>query len=130
MRLSTRGVTARHKAIVVLAQSGNLDLVTLSKRDSGMMLISFIVTLPLIIPLLFLESYDACSYAKLEFGLRNPFLISNLSCYQRKLMEQARTKRATLSSKPLAVTAWIDLGSKRSSKLRVVSTILRMEACR
>ena len=29
----------------------------------------------------------------------------NPSCYQRKLMEQARTKRATFNSKPLAVTA-------------------------
>jgi hypothetical protein len=32
-------------------------------------------------------------------------IIDNPSCYQRKLMEQASTKRATFSSKPLAVTA-------------------------
>jgi NAD(P)-dependent dehydrogenase (short-subunit alcohol dehydrogenase family) len=32
-------------------------------------------------------------------------LVNNPSCYQRKLMLQARTKSATLSSKPLAVTA-------------------------
>ena len=31
--------------------------------------------------------------------------VINPSCYQRKLMLQARTKRATLISKPLGVTA-------------------------
>jgi len=33
------------------------------------------------------------------------FYLNNPSCYQRKLMEQARTKRATFNSNPLAVTA-------------------------
>jgi hypothetical protein len=32
-------------------------------------------------------------------------LIFNPSCYHKKLMEAARTNRATLSSKPRAVTA-------------------------
>jgi hypothetical protein len=36
---------------------------------------------------------------------RKDIELINPSCYQRKLMEQASTKRATLSSEPLAVTA-------------------------
>jgi hypothetical protein len=54
------------------------------------------------------------------------FSISNPSCYlTRRLMEQANTKRATLNSKPAAVTAWICFGSNCSTKLPVVSTNLR-----
>lgn len=51
--------------------------------------------------------------------------IFNSSCYQRKLILQAKTNNATLSSKPLAVTAWIDFGNNRSIRLPVVSTIFR-----
>ena len=51
------------------------------------------------------QKYWTTLEARQMADIRSLELIVNLSCYQRKLTEQARTKRPTLSSKPLAVTA-------------------------
>jgi hypothetical protein len=56
---------------------------------------------------------------------RDKSVIVNPSCYPRALMLEANTNRPTFSSNPWAVTEWIDLGSKRSIRLPVVSTIIR-----
>ena len=70
------------------------------KRTIFATVIALIVASVIALPAL-AASYYISEYSN-DFnysGLINP------SCYQRKLMEQARTKRATFNSKPLAVTA-------------------------
>ena len=69
-------------------------------------------------------------YTLILAGIWPAWYLINPSCYQRKLIEAARTNKATLSSNPRAVTAWIDFGNNRSIRLPVVSTILRTEACK
>ena len=82
------------------------------------------------VPVLGLIIYATASVLRDQVFKLPPSVIFNPSCYQRKLIEAARTNKATLSSNPRAVTAWIDFGNNRSIKLPVVSTILRTEACR
>jgi hypothetical protein len=54
--------------------------------------------------------YESTSFIEGD-GTMGTLLKYNASCYQRKLMLEARANKAALGSKPLAVTAWIDFGS-------------------
>ena len=65
----------------------------------GIHFLAFGIFVPQLISRLIVQQRLKEPYFQLKINVLNP------SCYQRKLMEQASTKRATFSSKPLAVTA-------------------------
>jgi hypothetical protein len=59
MSFSARGVRASQIATADNIQVGNLALATLSKRDSGILLLAFIDTFPKVISRLFLRKAGA-----------------------------------------------------------------------